>query len=232
VTETEPTSRKKLPEWIPFAAPFLVFAVFTWVESLDSLADLYVWLYAAKTIAVAGLCVVFRRAYPPFARRGLGWGALAGVAGVVLWVGVAQIKLEERWFGQFVQMSSRVGFNPFAEIESPALRWLFIAVRFAGLALVVPLMEEVFWRGFLGRYLIDEDFTAVPIGRWTPLSFAVVTFAFAAVHPEFIAALLWGAGVNLLLSATRNLWSCVVAHAVTNLLLGMYVIRTEAWGLW
>lgn len=232
MTEPEQKPSTQPPDWIPFAAPFVAFAVLTWVESLDSLSDLYVWLYTGKTVVVALLCIRFRRAYSPFMTKGLGWGVLAGVVGVLLWTGLAQLKLEDRWLGPLAQTGSRVGFDPFSAIEGDALRWLFLTIRFAGLALVVPLMEEAFWRGFLGRYLIDKNFTTVPIGRWTPLSFTAVTVAFAAVHPEFVAALVWGAGINLLLLATRNLWSCIAAHAVTNLLLGVYVVQTGEWWLW
>ena len=101
-----------------------------------------------------------------------------------------------------------------------------------GLAVVVPLMEEVFWRGFLIRYLVNDDFESVPQGTYTPLSFWVVVLLFTLAHPELLAAAIWCAGINLVLYRTKNLWACIVAHAVTNLLLGVYILASGAWVLW
>lgn len=105
-------------------------------------------------------------------------------------------------------------------------------MRFFGLALVVPLIEEVFWRGFLLRWLIDEDFEQVPIGAYTFGSFAAVTLLFALVHPEILAAIAWGALANGVLYLTKNLWATIAMHMTTNLLLGLYVLQTREWFLW
>jgi CAAX prenyl protease-like protein len=80
--------------------------------------------------------------------------------------------------------------------------------------------------------LIDERFSRVPMGTFTFFSFAVVTLLFAVVHPEILAAIVWGAGINGLLYQTRNLWACVVGHGVTNFLLGVYVLQSGHWELW
>jgi CAAX prenyl protease-like protein len=108
------------------------------------------------------------------------------------------------------------------------------ALRFVRLVIVVPLLEEIFWRGFLLRYLINQDFTRVPFGAFSWKSFAVVTVGFCLEHSyeDYPGALLAGALYNLVAYQTRSLSSCVVAHAVTNLLLGIYIMRTEQWGFW
>lgn len=136
-----------------------------------------------------------------------------------------------RLLPDWVVGTERSGFNPWAELPN-GLAAVFIAIRFIGLAVVVPLMEEVFWRGFLLRYLVDENFDRVPWGRVTPFSFIVVTLLFVAAHVEWSAALVWGAGINWLYARTGNLWACIIAHAVTNLLLGIYVLTFSAWQLW
>ena len=60
-----------------------------------------------------------------------------------------------------------------------------------------------------------------------------ITVAFAAAHPEILAALVWGAAVSALLYRTKNLWACIAAHAVTNALLGLYIlVDGAAWRLW
>src|SRR5690606_6463355 len=134
---------------------------------------------------VAGIWWRFRRWYPPATSDGWLLGLVAGIAGVAVWIALAAVPLQQflpealrGWIG-----GSRAAYNPLQAIENPAWAWGFIAVRMLGLAVVVPLMEEVFWRGFLLRYLIDEDFRSVPIGKLTPASFAIVTLAFTLVHP-------------------------------------------------
>ena len=99
-------------------------------------------------------------------------------------------------------------------------------MRMLGLVVLVPLIEELFWRSFLIRWLIDPDFQKVPIGRVTPMAAAVTSVAFALVHPEWLPALLTGALWAWLLWQTRSLTACVVSHATANLALGIYVIAT------
>jgi hypothetical protein len=99
---------------------------------------------------------------------------------------------------------------------------------------VAPLVEEIFWRGFLLRYLISEKFVTIKIGTFSWLSFLVVTLLFAISHSraDWFAALVCGALYNLVAYRTRSLASCVVAHAVTNLLLGLWIMQARQWGFW
>ena len=114
---------------------------------------------------------------------------------------------------------------------------LFLAVvglRFLRCVVVVPLLEEIFWRGFLLRELIHPDFTKVPFGSFSWASFSIVTVGFCLEHSpaDWPAALLTGALYNLVAYRTRSLAACVLAHAVTNLILGIYVMETKQWGFW
>jgi CAAX prenyl protease-like protein len=224
----------------PFAAyiaPFASFLLLTQLESLEALKPYYPWVYFAKIAMVTAVCVVFRKAWPTFSTKGFGLAILFGIIGVVAWVAIAQLGLEKKLVQIIPPLATlfpdRIGFNPFQEIADPIARSAFLAARFFGLALIVPIIEEVFWRGFLMRYLIDDrKWEAVPIGAFSSLSFLIVTILFALVHPEFLAAIVWGAGINLLLVQTRNLWATIVAHGVTNLLLGVYILQSGAWKLW
>ena len=118
--------------------------------------------------------------------------------------------------------------------RSTAAYWSTVLLRFARLVVVVPLVEEIFWRGFLLRYFINEKFDTVPIGTFSWLSFAVVTSGFAFIHnrADWPAAVITGALYNLVAYRTRSLASCVLAHAVTNLLLGLWIMNTHQWGFW
>jgi CAAX prenyl protease-like protein len=95
-------------------------------------------------------------------------------------------------------------------------------------------VEEIFWRGFLLRYLVSERFSAVAIGTFSWLSFTVVTLAFGLAHSpaDWVAALICGALYNVVAYRTRSLTSCVITHATTNLLLGLWIMQTRQWGFW
>lgn len=125
------------------------------------------------------------------------------------------------------------GFDP-VFFGDGAAWWSNVIVRFVRLTIIVPLVEEIFWRGFLLRYLINEDFTKVPFGQFSWLSFLVVTLGFTFEHSQadWPAAALAGVLFNFVAYRTKSLASCVVAHAVTNFALGLYVLRTQQWGFW
>jgi CAAX prenyl protease-like protein len=129
-------------------------------------------------------------------------------------------------------LSVRVAFNPFSAIDSTYLRGLFLACRFYGLVIMVPVMEELFWRSFALRYLTDADFTKIPVGAFSWTAFAMVAVAFGISHPEWLVAIIAACAYALLLRWTQSLFACVVAHSVTNLALGIYVIAAEDWMYW
>ena len=104
-------------------------------------------------------------------------------------------------------------------------------VRMLGLVVLVPLIEELFWRSFLMRWLIDPDFRKVAIGRVTPLAGIATSVMFALVHPEWLPALITGLLWAWLLWWTRSLTACVVSHAVANFA-GVYVIVSGEWKYW
>ena len=130
---------------------------------------------------------------------------------------------------------ARSAYDPFAQLAGrPAAAWGFFAVRLTGLALVVPLVEESFLRGFLMRLAVQQDWWKVPFGTltWTA---AVASVAVPALyHPpaELAAVIVWFSMVTWLMAKTRNFWDCVAAHAATNLLLGIYVVAAADWTLW
>ncbi len=101
-----------------------------------------------------------------------------------------------------------------------------------GLVVVVPVIEELFYRSFLMRWLVDPDLARVPIGTVTPLGLAVTSIVFALSHPEWLPALLTGVVWGWLVGRTKSVSACVLSHAVANLVLGIYVMTTGAWRFW
>ena len=129
---------------------------------------------------------------------------------------------------------SAASFNPLVELAGqPAWAWGFLTIRFIGLALIVPLIEEFFLRGFVMRLCVSEDWPSVPFGTVNKLAVAAGTSVPLAMHMpgEYLATFLWFSMVTGLMVLTRNIWDCVAAHATTNLLLGMYVVIWNQWQL-
>ena len=221
------------PLWA-YVSPFVAYLLFTSIEGKGWLGIPYEGWYCLKVLVVLGLLWFFHREWPRWSTRGVGLGALMGVVGLVVWLVLDWLQGVIPGFNAMVAsiLGTREGFQPFGEHGVNLHSLAFVLVRLTGLALVVPIMEEIFWRGFLARYLIDENFTAVPQGKFTLQSFWIVTLAFVAVHPELLAALAWGALVNWLYRKTGNVWACVAMHAVTNLLLGGWILATGEWRLW
>ena len=126
-------------------------------------------------------------------------------------------------------------FDPFAAIASPQMAWAFAMFRWiAGAVIVVPVMEELFWRDFLWRQVLaPSNFKLAAVGERSLPALLVVSIAFSTVHGNWWpTAIVWALMIGGLLMATHSLGACIVAHAVTNLLLGSYVLVTKDWGFW
>lgn len=187
------------------------------------------WVYPLQTLLCAGMLWYYRREYPP-ARLPTSlaiFGMVVGLIVFAVWVSPQAI---------FHADARLDGFNPTPLLGAggPGLYWAAVGLRFVRLVAVVPVLEEIFWRGFLLRWLVRDDFLSLPFGTWTPLSLVVVTVGFVFEHtrPDWPAALVAGLLYNLVAIRTRSLPACVLAHAVTNALLGGYVMYYQQWGFW
>ena len=183
------------------------------------------WIYPVQTIAGGGVVFAFLRFYRFEKPAGLPFGLAIGFLVFLLWIA------PQTWLGFAARPD---GFNPDVFSSKPAFYFLTVAFRFVRLVVVVPLVEEIFWRGFLLRYLINEDFERVPLGAFSWLSFWVVVVAFTFSHsrPDWPAAFLTGILYNIVVYRTRSLTTCVLTHALTNLLLGIWIMQTRQWGFW
>jgi hypothetical protein len=167
------------------------------------------WIYPAETSSVAPLLLWFRRCYQFHRLKNVAFTLFIAVAVFGIWIA-------PQYFLNFAPRT--VGFDPTLLESNSATYWSTILFRFLRLVVVVPLVEEVFWRNFLLRFVIDDDFERVPFGKFNWLSFAVVTVSFTFSHsrPDWPAAFITGALYNVVAYFTQSLASCVLAHAVTN----------------
>jgi CAAX prenyl protease-like protein len=214
---------------LAYVLPMGVFLALVWVGG--QWPALYPHAYVLRTVAVAALLFALRRHYTPFRWNGWGLGVVVGVVGIVQWVGM-QLWLQRAVPSLFAPAENP--FDPTTAFASPAAAWAFVAVRVLGAVLVVPVMEELFWRDYLWRQLLaPNDFKLAAMGEWGWLPFLVVSGAFALVHGNWwLTSIVWGLMVAGLLVYTKSLGACIVAHATTNLLLAAYVLWTRDWSFW
>ena len=213
---------------VAYLLPMGLFLVFTWVGGTWPV--LYPIAYVAKVVIVAAALIVLWRHYTKISWRYWWLGAIVGAIGIVQWVGM-QLWLQHQF--DFFDPSGEP-FDPMKALTSPAMLYGFIAVRIIGAVLVVPVMEELFWRDFLWRQILaPNDFKLAEVGErnWVPFVFVSVAFAF--VHGNWwLTSIVWALMVGALLIYTKSLGACIVAHAVTNLLLAVYVLRYRDWAFW
>jgi uncharacterized protein len=212
--------------WLPYVVPIALFLVLTYLEGSFG-KSLYPLLYAVKAVLVAGALAATARHWRSLLRwetRPVLLGVLAGILGLGLWLGLDAVTPKLKFLGD------RTAFDP-----TTLGTWFvpFLAVRFVGLAVLVPILEELFWRGFLLRWITDaEGWEKLPIEKFTLVATLITSALFAVAHPEWLAALMYALGLCWLLRSTKSLTACITAHAVTNLLLGVYVLVTKSWQLW
>ena len=206
-------------------APFAVFLLLTACQGQFGEASRY-WFYLAKTLVGAWL-VWEMRPFVAEMRWAFSWEAVAvGVAVCVMWIGLD---------GLYPKLGKAgTAWNPHRQFGAgSALAWLFVVVRIAGSSIVVPPLEEVFYRSFLYRYIARPDFRSVPLGQFAWIPFLVTVAIFGVVHPQqWLAGILCGAAYQGLVIWKKRLGDAMTAHAITNFLLGLWVVWKGAWQFW
>ncbi|MEI6562251.1 MAG: CAAX prenyl protease-related protein [Verrucomicrobiota bacterium] len=212
------------PSLRAFCAPFVLFLLMLPLVDLcvgQGISNSQYWVFPLQTLVCGALVIAFWKHYGLAIPRGLFFTVGAALLVFGIWIS------PEALFGMPPRLE---GFDP---TGSP-FYWGTLVFRFLRLVIVVPFLEEIFWRGFLLRYLIKEDFESVPFGTFTWRSFGLVTVFFMLEHQaaDYPAAFVTGILYNGIAIRTRSLSSCILAHAITNLLLGFYIMRTGQWGFW
>ncbi|MDO4629691.1 MAG: CAAX prenyl protease-related protein [Planctomycetia bacterium] len=218
---------------IALILPFFLFLILTSLESqLGQFGLTYPMAYRLKILitSVALLfCLPLVTAYFPL--RFTRWTALAlplGVAATALWIGLSSLPLPIPGIS-----GTRAAFNPWETelLTTSAQAWGFWSVRMLGLALLVPVMEELFLRGFLLRWIQSENWLTLTVGDLSVKAWGAVLIYAVATHPEILAAVVWFTLVTLYVQKTRNIWDAVLFHIGTNATLGLWVLFTGQWQL-
>lgn len=209
--------------------PFAVYVFFIVAGDLlaraGAPAGVLRWLYPVKVALVAIVLALFWRRYTELKRFRLSTTTLVtaivtGLVVLALW-----IRLDAGW----MIVGSSSGYDPRVDGQ---IDWLLVVIRIAGAALVVPVMEELFWRSFLMRWVDSVDFESVEPSQLSLKSFAITVLLFGFEHNLWLAGVVAGAAYGWLYMRHRTLWSPIIAHAITNGLLGLWVVSTGNWSYW
>jgi uncharacterized protein len=213
---------------LPFAVFMLMLALRGALPADGAAAIDPRWVYGWTVGLVGGLLLWFWREYGELVAQTLptaretGLAIAAGVVVFLLW-----INLDAPWMrlGE-----ATAGFRP---VDGDGqLVWPLIVVRWLGAALLVPVMEELFWRSFLMRWIQSATFEAVPPQQVGMKAIVLSSFVFMLAHTLWLGAIVAGLAYAWLYKRTGKLWVPVIAHAVTNGVLGAWVVFTGNWGFW
>ena len=241
------TKKLKSSPMLARVAPFVIFLVLTAAQGQFGEASRY-WFYAAKTVVGAWLIWSIR----PFVtemRWAFSWEAVVvGVGVFAMWVGLDGHypnvdQLIQKYLCPVLKSIGLAAWCPKPQNELPwnpnlqfgagsALAWFFICVRTLGSSIVVPPLEEVFYRSFLYRYIVKPDFQSVPIGIFHGTAFLMTSIIFGFSHHEWLAGILCGFAYQGLVCWKKRLGDAMTAHAITNFLLALWVVGKGAWNFW
>jgi uncharacterized protein len=211
---------------VPWILPFVVFIALLAVQHIFPVP---VW--ARFAIPVAVILAVSRQPLQGVASKPL-MSVLVGIAVFLIWI--LPDRIVPGWHHALLFDNPLMGHPLATTAESARHDTVFLSFRVAISVIAVPVLEELFWRGWLMRWIIDSrDFERVPLGAFSYSAFWFTAILFASEHGSF-----WDVGLaagllyNWWMIRTRNIWDCIIAHAVTNGVLAAYVIGAGQWQYW
>jgi len=213
----------------PYVIPFGVFMILLAVQKYVPLPQSAE--YALRCVILAAVLWIFSRKVISFRVVNLAGSLALGVAVFFLWIGPDALipGYRQHWL-----FSNSITGQAAASIDA-ATRGDMLALVFRTLraVILVPIIEELFWRAWALRWVADSDFERMPLGSYTTMSFWVVAALFAAEHgPYWEVGLICGILYNWWMGKTKSLGDLILAHAVTNGVLCGYVIATGKWEYW
>jgi|SRR5579864_2874574 len=209
---------------VAYVAPFLIYVGMMAIPLAPE------WLWPIRFAVVLAVILLVSRPFLSL-RPSHAWASIGiGIAVFLIWIGPDVLfGYRHHWlFENFL-------FSRAASSLAPSLQhdYFFLSIRVLSSVLLVPVLEELFWRGWLLRWLIRTDFVKVPLGTYQAASFWVVALLFASEHgPYWEVGLLAGIIYNWWIVRTKNLADCMLAHAVTNGILAVYVLAAGQWQYW
>lgn len=221
--------RKKMAE-SPEHARFLPFVIWVLITAANLLGgDVMFWSYPVKVFVGAWMVWEMRR-FVPEMRWTVSWEAIVvGVVIFVAWVGLDPFYPKNNLLFKDTEESI---WNPFAKYgEGSMAAWTLIVIRIFGMTVLVPPIEEAFYRSLVYRWIIKYDFSKVPLNHFDGVALVLVSVLFGAMHFQWLPGIMCGLAYQWLVIRRGHLGDAMTAHAITNFLLGVYVVYKggEAW---
>jgi len=183
-------------------------------------------IYIVKTIIVGLILLYFKDRYSEINKSAsfndICIAVILGIIVFILWINMT-------W--DFAIIGPPRSNNPY-KLLSKETFYTAIVFRIFGSAIVVPVMEELFWRSFVIRWIDNHNFTSVPIGTFSIASFITTVLLFGSEHSLWLAGIIAGILYNLLLYYRKSIFLCIISHSVTNFILGIYVLYSGKWMFW
>jgi uncharacterized protein len=201
------------------------------------------FIYPIQSLVTLGFLIHYRRSYTfKWSSKWALMGMIFGAIGIGFWLLPTYLYdawgltgKTEGWMNLLGITERKDGFNP-GLFQNPSAYWTTLVLRFLRAVVVVAWVEEIFWRGFLMRFICDweGDYWKQPFGRAHWLSYLLVTGLFILAHGQldYAAALIYGSLTYLLCVWSKSLGACVAMHATANFLMGLYIMKTGNYGLW
>ena len=214
---------------IPYVLPFAVFMAFLALQKYVPLpANIE---FIARDLLLAGVLFGFSRYVIQLHPSRRLETVVLGVAVFLIWVGPDLLfpNYRRHWLFQNSILGELTITIPGSVLESPWVLW----PRILQAVVFVPILEELFWRAWLMRWLISPQFEKIPLGTYRAGAFWITAILFASEHgPYWDVGLIAGIAYNWWMVRTRSLADCILAHAVTNACLCGYVVATHRWEYW
>lgn len=225
---------------VMFMAPYLVYLAL--LGTRDLAGDQWMWAFTIlRGVGTFFVVWLIWRYYPPFGKPHVLLALLAGIACAALWVGgqhlfnylgvTPRLQLWPMFYGT---PDPPEVINPFNRYDDLWIAWSSIVTRIVVAITAVPVVEEIFWRGFLLRALIDwHRFEKLPLGKFTLWSFLLSSGLSAFQHPDnwLVSVFCWFA-FNGLMYWKKSVWFMIFVHGFTNLVLYVYVVAVGDWIFW
>jgi CAAX prenyl protease-like protein len=214
---------------LAYVLPFAVFLLFLAIQQQVPLNPAVE--YPLRIVLLSAVLIIFSRRVIDL--RVSHWLAAAALGVGVFLVWIAPDLLlpgyRQHWIFQNAILGQVNHTVPEAILLSPLALWS----RIIRAAVLVPIIEELFWRAWLMRWLISPRFEEIKLGAYAPAAFWITAVLFASEHgPYWDVGLAAGIIYNWWMIRTRSLGDCILAHAVTNGCLCAYVVATRHWEYW
>jgi len=211
-----------LPRVLPFVIYILFLVLSDYLSSLSNILNVdSKWLYTLRVTLVLATLLYFWRGYTelkvkPIAKQLL-LAMLAGLLVFLVWI---------------LPYPAWAGVNNHAQVMGLGQDGLWMSSRLIGAVIIVPIMEELFWRSLVMRWIDDKNFLNFSPSNVSLLALVISSVVFASAHHLWLAGLFAGLTYGALYIRCKNLWVPIVAHAVTNGVLGIWVMNTGNWQYW